>query len=75
MTLSDTARIPNRLYLLYISGVKSGDFGCKIIKIMKFYYFYKHCGMARVKLRCIMRCLGLKKQLFKSTYELSAIVL
>ena len=32
---------------------------------MKLYYFYtfilqKHCGMARVKLRCIMGCSGLK---------------
>ena len=31
-------------------------------KIMKLYYFYtsKHCGMARVKSRCIMGCPGLK---------------
>ena len=62
-----------------ISRVKSVDFGCRTIKIVKFYYFYKHCGMARVKLRYIIGMSRAKKQLsricsikpqFKSTYEL-----
>ena len=65
-TLSDTARIPNSLYLLHISRIKSGDSGCKTIKIKKFYYFYKHCRMARLKLRCIMGCLGLKSSYWKN---------
>ena len=29
-------------------------------KIIKCYHFKKHCGMARVELRCVMGCPGLK---------------